>query len=321
MRFLKTFLLGVILFLLGGCKPLTIQVGKKELPKWYLTPQSDNYNYFYATGSGDNKQEAITNALNMIASKISVEVSSEFNSMVRNSTIEGYSRFSQKNINLRVQRLKFNNYKILKTQEIGDKIYLLLRVDKQKMANALIEEISIRLRDMDIKKSNFNGSNYRKLKLYEMLAKEAKEIKADFLIANSISPKSYRERFLRKIDSYIKDYIKLKNSITFYIQNRPKDADYAKVVANFITKKGFNLTNKIDDNTIIVDIDVNEQMLQSFGNKILKANILVKLKDKNSYVENFSAVIGGTSRSSYILAKQEVLNKFAKKIEEEIDDE
>ena len=305
----------ISIFLIG-CTAPSINIGSNEIkyPKWYLNPTKDTSQTFYATGMGANEQDAINSALNSIASRISVEISSTFESETKNSTMSGYRKTSQKNINSRVDKIKFNNYNIIKKGSSSDRIFLLLKVNKQNLVKGMRENIDLKLNNFDMKLSNLKGSSYKKLKVLREIANLTQNLKTDFLIVNTIISQRDKNAMINKIDSYLNRYLNLKNKITFYIKNinnSPKE--YVDTLANIITKKGYNITNSPSSDTVIVNLNVTEYKIITLNKKIIKAKINIVLKDK-SCMDNFNLNIAGSSNSSYIVARAIVVKKFAKKV-------
>ncbi len=81
MRYFFILFLTAASLLFFGCASKEVEsVQKKELPSWYLNPPKTTQTTLYALGEGEDTQEAIKNALNMMASTLSVSISSQFDS-------------------------------------------------------------------------------------------------------------------------------------------------------------------------------------------------------------------------------------------------
>ncbi len=171
---MKKWLFLIILIFLSAC-------GSPEIPKWYVNTPKDNSLYFYAAAEGYSKQNAIKNALNDIASRINIKISSNF---VINKGIHNQKTYSEiyQQINTQISNVGFNNYEILKTEKQDDKYYVLLRVNKQKLIQNLKTKIKIKLNTIDFN----NGSAIKNvIYAYQTLFK-LKKLKSDVFILESL---------------------------------------------------------------------------------------------------------------------------------------
>jgi len=284
-------------------------------PSWYLNSLPNDNAFFYATGNGDNTKEAVDKALNQVASKISVEISSTYQSEIQNSTSSGYSKNSQQNINSRVSNIKFNNYQIVKQEAENKKVFLLLKVNKRKLAKNMRDNFISRMGKFDSQIANFRGSVFQKLKMLKKIAFKTDDLKNDFLIIDTIVAQNDKSNQLSRISDYANRYQNLKNQVTFFIKENETNGSYRKILSNIITKKGYNVVDLPTMNTIIIYLTVSEKKITALDKKILKSNINLKLTDKNSLNDNFSIQSAGSSVQNYQVAKEISIKNFGKKVE------
>ena len=83
---------------LGGSKQPVV-----KYPTWYTKLHQDSKIILYATAEAYSEKEAVTLALNSIASKISVSVESSYTSTT-NSSRNSYSKNTQQNIKNRCKK-------------------------------------------------------------------------------------------------------------------------------------------------------------------------------------------------------------------------
>ena len=82
-----------LIFIFTGCSQVAIKTNDVvKYPSWYNTIQKDTNKFYFSSNEGDTKKEAISKALNDIASKISISVSSTY------STTSRLSKRDQKEI-------------------------------------------------------------------------------------------------------------------------------------------------------------------------------------------------------------------------------
>jgi len=89
------YILTIILF--GACasKKPAVEYKPQKLPSWYLQPYNDT-KLLYGTGEGKNQDEAVANALNTLVSKLSISISSKYESQTNISQHSYNKKSSQK---------------------------------------------------------------------------------------------------------------------------------------------------------------------------------------------------------------------------------
>ena len=92
-KFFITAVLFSLLFLSGCGTQKSVDVTPKTVASdWYTNPPVSTDTILYAVGEAQNKDEAIKNALNNMASTLSVSIASQFNSkeLVQEGTKSSY---------------------------------------------------------------------------------------------------------------------------------------------------------------------------------------------------------------------------------------
>ncbi len=295
---MKKYIIPLILVFIGcSTKP----------PKWFFNPLNDTNEILYASSSGKTKEDAINNALNLAASKISIKINSIFISnkgyYKLNNHINTYSNVS-KQITAQIKNFEFHNYKIIKIAK-KDKYYVLIAIDRIKNANFLYQKAFY---------------NYLKLKQYlnikdklEILKSYPKAIKQiNKNISNLYIAKSLYN--FEKIDVLIQKYIKLKNqltdklnNITFTIKN-----DYQNIIKNSLSDLNLNLSNK----GIILNSSYSTKKYEINGYKIFIIKMNITMQDVKKI--NFTISCAGNSINNYDIAKNFAIIKCKEKLKEKI---
>jgi len=88
-KYFSTAALFLNLLFFSGCgvKEEPEPLGRKSYPSWYIDPPKTTASTLYALGEGENRDEAVKNALNMMASTLSVSISSQYDSRSLRSMI------------------------------------------------------------------------------------------------------------------------------------------------------------------------------------------------------------------------------------------
>lgn len=306
------YLLGFLLLLvMSGCmsspKPKLVEV----YPAWFNQPSSDSSVYDYAVADGKNRDDAIANALNQIASKISVSVKSKFqsNTVVDNNS---YNKSSQMDVYNKVEKIHFNNYSILHEKRLQSGYLISLKVNKIELAKSLKNKIDSRFANISNNLNMKYKNSVLKLRTYTKILHSLKALNKKIYILSSVNKRISIKKYLIK-QSRIRDIIlKFHDSVTFHIQG--PDNKYKKVLYNLITQKGYKI-NKYNA-LIRLKISITKKMIHVLSYKVIKGIIVLQVIDKNdgSVLGEKRLVLGGKSISSFTQADEFMLNSFRKRV-------
>jgi hypothetical protein len=145
---IRLFVLSAIIALsFSGC--FSSQPKKVELPQWYHAPMHDSATHYYAKAIANSKKEATIQALNDIASRISISVESSLTThkhAISSTTGSAYySRSIYQQIKNSVRAIEFSDYQTLQHQQLSNgKHTVLIALDRQKNARLMAEKISLK---------------------------------------------------------------------------------------------------------------------------------------------------------------------------------
>jgi hypothetical protein len=117
--------------------------GSLQVPEWYLTPPRDG-SELHGTGEGFTVDEATAQALNQIASRIFVTISSEFSRRMEQDVDNTGARFSShslQDIDVDVDEVEFTSHTLLRSERVADRTYVLIGVDRYAQVERLEAEI------------------------------------------------------------------------------------------------------------------------------------------------------------------------------------
>jgi hypothetical protein len=155
-----------------------------EAPGWFLSPPKDNVHLFGA-GEGATQQEAERHALAEIADRLVVSVTSEYSTKATVTDSEGKGSFettSKRKIDTKSLPLDFVSYGVIKSEESGGKVYVLVAVDRNEQAKKVEVEVKEglnRVRELDaqrgletnpLKRAKFDASS---LKILDSITSKA----------------------------------------------------------------------------------------------------------------------------------------------------
>ena len=312
MRLLYILLASIIL--LSGCATKNrVVVKQKALPSWYTQPPASNSADLYAIGDGKNKQEAISNALSMLVSTLSVSISSKFSakSVVREGRVNSSDATYTNETQSETKKVRISSYEVLKTSELGFKKYaVLVKVNKQELFNSLKKEIQQKFEIIDNKeKVQKNKNALDKLFFYKESLQGLQNLPNTLTVMSVLNEGFDTKSYLNKygaLDSKYETYLK---KITFWIDSNYKPL--VSPVSKGLSHKNIKIKNIRGAMHFHVYIKANIQRASAYGFSLARANISITTKDSHSTtIATNSINLVGQSSQGYKIAKQDLVKKL-----------
>ncbi|WP_455756261.1 LPP20 family lipoprotein [Sulfurimonas sp.] len=317
--FISLFLTLIVLSGCGSQKRIVVE--KRELPVWYANPIKSTSTTLYAVGEGQNKQEAVTNALNNMASTLSVSLSSEFNtkSVVKDGTITSHQITSVNEINTKVNTIRITNYEIVNSKDFSFKRYLAeVKSDKRKLFSGLKKEIDQKLKMIQNKNSEVQNYNaIKRLVTYKDVNESTSDIKTTLLVMSSLNPSFNDAGYISKIQEIQNRYDRLLSKISFSIDSNSDAKNLKSSIANGLSAKKYSIKNGSGKNHFNIYLSSNTSKANSYGFDLARSAISITVKDNNGVIIGSNKLnITGQSTQGYTIAKENVaikLNDMIKK--------
>ena len=302
----------VVPFLILGCGTAPQLKQQTSLPNWYIqAPQ--NSAYLYGSGDGDSIQEAKNNALNQIASSLSVSISSNF------KEDEGYSSGSngssffknvKNNVNAEVKKIDFSDVEIVHNKLISGKYYILVRINKEKLFNSTKEKFLIL--DNKIKEQlNLNSNNpYEILRNINKAIPSINQALAKANVLYALNSNFNLKAYSKKYSSYLTKKEQLLNKITISVSN--PNNQFSQKLIELLNEKNYKIkTNSVVD----IKISTKPRFTETYGMKIARVSVNLKVIANNKIVYSANMEVKGISNAnSQALAKAS--NAFKQKLSE-----
>ncbi|MCV6608224.1 MAG: LPP20 family lipoprotein [Campylobacterales bacterium] len=317
MRYLLSLAL-VIFFTgcFGSSKPEPV-----SYPNWYFNPPKSDSMYLYGKGEGYSEKEAVDAGLNRIASTLSVSVESSFESQKNIYQVGGqeeYTRNVSNNIKSNVAKITFNNYELFNMAKVGDKIVVVVKVDREKLfAGKKKEYDSSKRKISDLYKLSKNKSIIEKLnKLKEVNKASNKAVSLAFLL-NTLKDNYKIESDLKTFEGYKKEERSVRSSIKFYIKADRNSKLLAEPIRVALNKQGMKVINNFSKNKNVVQIFLKgrDKKAKAMGRKIIKTTLNITLKtNRGNVLSSNKLTLVGKSSFDYGQAKESVSKNLAKQI-------
>ncbi len=318
------FVFVVLIIIFSGCgsEKRVVVAKKQELPSWYTSSPQTSSTELYSVGEGQTKQDAISNALSMMVSTLSVSISSQFNS--KTVIKEGYKSSNQATytnaIQSDVKKIRISNYELLNSKKIGYKRYVVLvKSDKKKLFEGMQKELDQKFHMIESKKKTLiNQNTIKKINSY----KEFKNSLVDApntLIVMSVLDSSFDETvYLKKLEKIEKKYDALVSNLTFSISANSTASNLKSVISKGLSAKRLKIVKGSGRDHFSLHVDSKIQKATSYGFTLARSAIDITIKDyKGVIIGSNKLNIVGQSTQGYKIARENVAFKLGEMIKKE----
>jgi len=290
MRF-KYIFVSFFIFFLTACGSIASETVKND--NWQNNPPADTPHYFYGVGYGKTLKEAKNDALSAISSKISVSVSSTFQSSVTASRV-GDDEDVLKNIKnelvAKSKEIEYSNVKVLKSKETSDGYVVLVQVNR----DDLVRNYKRKLKKIDNKlKTEWEifqkASPFEKLKLASKIEKYLYQTDMIFPLLNTLDENFDDSKYQKRYTKYTKAIREAKNNLYVKIKYDKNSESLVSLISEYLSDEGVKFSNKNYNVLLEVKTKAKKRRYRSTNEKF--ANLTFALRkttiiayDKNGNV-------------------------------------
>ncbi len=332
MKLLKYSLSSLLFVVLVGCtggsnSPSIANANTDKLPTWYLNTQQSDNQYYYGVGEGSSKSEAKINALNQIASEISISISSSME-INKELSADSYSKKIQKNTKASVDKIKFTNVKIIENAQANSKIYSYVKVNRNTLFNAQKDLV-----DSKVDKVNLMWADIKANGIFKLIMNNKKlnntigDIYATLPILKAINSKFDKSDYINKLSKIDKDAKNMFSTASVYITGNKGSEPFVTVVKQHISSLGLNIVttkqnvNNNDLLVIYVEKNAKKKNVKTSDPRLRGASfadmtiILKTLNASNKILAQNSIKVINISKNSYkdATAKTQKFERIIKK--------
>jgi len=308
-----TLIVGVLFSGCGSAK--RIEVAQKQLPSWYENPPRTTSSELYAIGEGKTKREAIDNALTLLASTLSVSISSSFNAktVIKEGRVNSSNATYINQTQSDVKKIRITNYELLNAVQLGFKRFaVLVKANKKELFNGLKNEIDQEFAMIEQSEKNLKNENaLKKFSFYKKSINKTKNIPNSLIVMKALNAHFNAKGYLEQLNQLQTKYDYFLAHITFSINAATDAKGFTKSIAKGLSSKKFNLKNKKNNMHFIVEIKANINKAEAYGFSIARSDITFTTKDaKNVIVATNVVHIDGQSSQGYKIAVQNISKKL-----------
>lgn len=288
----KSTLLLTTTIILSGCmssKNNILPNHNIQMPSWYINAPSNNNLYLYGEGEGSTLQEAKDNALNSMASRLVVSVGSTIQTITNlshNSNKKDiYNKNISQNLKIDVQKIKFTNATVLRSQKIDNNFYILMEVDREELFNNKKKEFDIA--DNELVKTYNSLENYGKLEqinILENIYPKIDKAKKQTVILNAINNSFDVKPYITKYNKYINTISDIKNNLTIQVITNKKDNYFADNLIDLLNQNNYKVNYNKSDVKIKIDSKIKHSIAR--GWHIAKVSTTLSIISNNKVISN-----------------------------------
>lgn len=294
---------------------------KKTLPSWYTNPPQTTSSTLYATGEGEDAKEAISNALSMMASTLSVSIASQFSSkkIVKEGVQNSIDSIVSNEVQSDVKKIRIGYYEVLNSQEYGFRKYIvLIKSDKRKLFESLKEELDRKFELIDgrIKQNSYNA--IERLNVYKAAKADIADAPNTLTVMNVLNDSFNSKEYIDKIKSVEDGYDREISNISFSIECDEESKNLESSIKEGLSLKKLKIKNGAGEKHFKIVVASNIQRASSYGFILARSAIEITVKDyKNSVIGSSKINITGQSTQGYEIAKESVAVKLAQMIKKD----
>ena len=314
----KKILAGALVVLsLSGCVGnFSLTKEEAKIPSWYLKAPVNNTVFIYGEGESTvNIDDAKSNALNTMASKLVVSVGSNITSTTKTSN-NSYSKDVTKDVRVNVGKIKFTNASVEKSANIKDSFYVLMKVNRQELFENKKKEFDIRDSRIDTKYASLG--NYGKLEqihILQTLYPTIKKAKTQSIVLNAINNDFNQAPYIKKYDSYIDKINQLKETSTIMVKTNKKSRYFADSLIDMLNQQQYRVSYS-SGSDIIISLNNKVKFSIARGWNIAKVSTAISVVSHNKIISNTIIKSLGRSSTSRQSALESASADFLRQIEE-----
>jgi hypothetical protein len=305
----------ILLSLFTGCTSSSNKV-KNEMPSWFLNTPSNNSNYLYGSGSGYSKEEAKNDALSHISSSLQVQIKSKITqkkeTISQNNQALYYSSDTKKELEAKALKIDYQNVKISKIKQSGEKIYILAQIDKK----ALIKQKLYQLQEKDIfitkqiDLASKQNSKIATIQTYQKVTPDITQAKSLINILKILGYDFDKKCYTDNYTNYYLDFTKAMDSLKIAVNS--DNQHFKNIISSHISENGYKINNNSPDIVIKNKNVITNSKYKGWFIAKVSSNIEVKCNSK--IIKNHTINSVGRSSISKDLAIQSASKKFEKNL-------
>lgn len=321
---MKYFIVVISFILIGlsGCssEPRVV-VKEKVLPSWYINPPKSTNEDIYALGEGNDRKEAISQALSFMVSTLGVSISSKYNAKttVKQGSVNSVNNVYKNEIQSDVQKIRISNYKVIESKKLGFRRYaVVVESNKKRLFESLKQELNQKFSVIESDEKLFSQRDVlKKVAYYKKSLQSLDSLENKLIVMSALKNSFDGKSYLQRKEKLKKNYLYLLEHISFSIQTNRDANNLKSVIAKALSAKHFKINSRKSALHFNVMIKATVNEAHAYGFTLARATVNIVTKNSKGVIvgSNTLNIVGQSSQGSRI-AKQNIairLNMLIKK--------
>ncbi len=305
----SVFVVFLLLFSACGSQKRAVVAEQKALPLWYTSLAPTNATEIYAVGEGRDREEAVAQALNAMASTLSVSVSSDFRAktVVKEGAKSSVDATYESDLKSRVKELRISNYEIVNAESLGFKRYaVLIRSNKEKLFKSMLEETKQEFTLLQKREKNLAPTNtIKKIAFYQEAQKSLVNLPNRLLVMSVLKGDFDGSGYLKEMQEYELKLQRALESVNFVVNSSQNAINLKPVIEKGLSKKRLTVAKRAGADTLRVSINAAIEKADAYGFTLARSEIEFVTKDSRGNVVATNRInLTGQSSQGYEVAKQ-----------------
>ncbi len=265
-----------------------------SLPDWYTQTPQENNRVIYGLGMGEERTEAIHEALNDAVATLNTSVASSYQHTTSVNSVNGdetYSKDTKASVDIVTKEVELNNYKVIHQLQLAkDSYVVMIEIDKQKLFTSLYSKLENSFTMLNIKLQN-KSHDLEKIMIYHKYLAQLNAQLSTLGILSALDPSFDDEELASQYRQRSSEYNALVEDKIFKLQSNATAKEYMKEIKAGLLQDGLKLTNNSSyDYLIQVSTTEKEDLsIQRNVQYILKTSISIGISDyKNNKEISFT---------------------------------
>lgn len=322
MRSAFIFLVVMIVFAGCGSEKRVVVAKKQELPSWYQSSSMNTNTELYSVGEGQTKQDAITDALSMMISTLSVSISSQFNSksVIKEGQTSSNTATYTNEVQSDVAKIHISNYELVHSKNIGFKKYIVLvKSNKKQLFDSLKQETDQEISLINSKKYDLaNQNTIKQISVYRGFKETLSSVPNRLLVMGVLKSSFDESPYLFQISSIEKKYDELVASLSFSISANSNASNLKSAISQGISSQQLKVAEGSGVNHYKIYINSKIEKASSYGFTLARSAIYISVEDHKGVIIGSNKLnITGQSTQGYEIAKENVASKLNEMVKKE----
>lgn len=323
MKFWSMFLLGLLLSACSFQSTKPLSTAEKPVPDWFLTlPSDDSGRALYGAGEGDSRKAAIRAALVDMASQLSIQVASNFETQlnVKESTYTLVDRTTQKKLRSRVSEIAIQDYQVIEVEQLAyGKYVALVEVNRVKLFNDLNAQVQQQMSLLQTAEQTHSGSSVLiQYLFYKNSLDSLKKFEQTIWVLETLNPTFSTQPYREFLTHYQRRSVELKSQIQWVIETDRQSQKWKALIQHALSQEGFQVRHLTESNQAsVIRLSTNLNQSKAYGFYIARVVLDIEVLSQDVSVGGNQIHLKGQAVKSLDQALNQVASKLQKQLDQQ----